>query len=915
MATSMLMRFSTSMLNTLSEGMEAKQAAELKAQEDAKAKASQIETDLWKIELDINKHHRTTMMSNPNNYVNAEGVTLKAAYPELFAEGYFNPDNMKTFQQVRGMNALFELFSPIPKADEKTVKGYEALLNKVADRTDSEAKYRKILEEGPDKHSVPKFWKNYSQTDEWKKLLADAGGSEEGYLKAFQMYNSFKKVKDESKDSENKDLHTMFPDLNLSNSYSYPKQTTNTINSAYTNLSSLDNMFLTDWDAFRTDWENQNPEGKKTMLTGIMAEIGEQAKRYTSFFKSNIPSYDKEMDRQAYLASRRLLKGDMLKNLYDNVKNLDDDQLQPIIFQIEALDKDSTFSTVAAIEGVFKKNVDMGSHNNSEPNQNRFTGIMDLSEEEKIKFENFATSLGYPADSLDLKNTARQKLFDDNPHATVETFTLASSMFQLQKQNGTLMFASSDPALPTMFANNRGISSLSKVDQQTLGYWIGSQKNEYSDEEIAIALGLISSYHTKAKSSGPTVGSNSNTEDLRSTVRNLLDAINWVNPDDSSYIKVIEQVKNDPKGAYSTAQTLVNASYDLGIEIEDKVNLYLDQIADLPQTQTGLAQWTSNLFANLFGADGSQLSQFQNTFGGDNVMGMTAAKFQSTIMEKGELRNKNGELRYGSTLEYMNDYVEKAVGNEQGQVAYALGRAAAIRMYVAYKLAKYFDPAGRISDKDLKNQLDSFFGDSANVSIEATTGMLTGAVDIVRDRQQVLELVKSDAGLVLDDGRINKQLVNKINGVRHFKTMMQDNGFRLAIRFQNKYTPIRGSDIIQDTLQVTDQGHKIYQLMNKDGTGRLDGAPVFGVYYSSDNSQNPWNGTWTYVPSANMTGTAATSSKEEQPETDTMYLHYEGNTYFTQDKKGTVTGVYVKENDKYKIQKNEDGTNDFSLLY
>ena len=49
--------------------------------------------------------------------------------------------------------------------------------------------------------------------------------------------------------------------------------------------------------------------------------------------------------------------------------------------------------------------------------------------------------------------------------------------------------------------------------------------------------------------------------------------------------------------------------------------------------------------------------------------------------------------------------------------------------------------------------------------------------------------------------------------------------------------------------------------MNKDGTGRLDGAPVFGVYYSSDNSQNPWNGTWTYVPSANMTGTAATSSK------------------------------------------------------
>jgi len=170
----------------------------LKAQEDAKAKASQIETDLWKIELDINKHHRTTMMSNPNNYVNAEGVTLKAAYPDLFAGGYFNPDNMKTFQQVRGMNAIFELFSPIPEADEKTIKGHTELLKNIANRSDSEAKYRKILEEGPDKHSVPIFWKNYSQTDEWKKLLADAGGSEEGYLKAFQIYNSFKKVKDEN---------------------------------------------------------------------------------------------------------------------------------------------------------------------------------------------------------------------------------------------------------------------------------------------------------------------------------------------------------------------------------------------------------------------------------------------------------------------------------------------------------------------------------------------------------------------------------------------------------------------------------------------------------------------------------------------------------------------------------------------
>ena len=192
---SMLMRFATSMMNNASEGMEAEHAAKVKAQEAAKAEEKLIMTELWKNELGVLNQYRKNMVSNPSNYVNNNGVTLKEAYPELLASDFFAPEKMKTFEDVRAINAIFELFAPIPEADEKTVKGHTELLKMIANRSDSEAKFRKILE-GPDKHSVPTFWKNYSQTDEWQKLLADAGGSDEGYMKAFKMYNSFKKVED-----------------------------------------------------------------------------------------------------------------------------------------------------------------------------------------------------------------------------------------------------------------------------------------------------------------------------------------------------------------------------------------------------------------------------------------------------------------------------------------------------------------------------------------------------------------------------------------------------------------------------------------------------------------------------------------------------------------------------------------------
>ena len=74
---SMLMRFATSMMNNASEGMEAEHAAKVKAVEDAKAEEKLIMTDLWKGELGVFNENRKQMMSNPNNYVNADGVTLK----------------------------------------------------------------------------------------------------------------------------------------------------------------------------------------------------------------------------------------------------------------------------------------------------------------------------------------------------------------------------------------------------------------------------------------------------------------------------------------------------------------------------------------------------------------------------------------------------------------------------------------------------------------------------------------------------------------------------------------------------------------------------------------------------------------------------------------------------------------------
>ena len=87
-----------------------------------------------------------------------------------------------------------------------------------------------------------------------------------------------------------------------------------------------------------------------------------------------------------------------------------------------------------------------------------------------------------------------------------------------------------------------------------------------------------------------------------------------------------------------------------------------------------------------------------------------------------------------SGLEYIKAYVKRH--NNKG---YAYGKQAALRIIIAYKMAKYFDPSGRVSDRDLQNQLDAFAGTALSGKL-TVAGQATVALKRVTNE---LELLKS----------------------------------------------------------------------------------------------------------------------------------------------------------------------------
>ena len=239
------------------------------------------------------------------------------------------------------------------------------------------------------------------------------------------------------------------------------------------------------------------------------------------------------------------------------------------------------------------------------------------------------------------------------------------------------------------------------------------------------------------------------------------------------------------------------------------------------------------------------------------------------LADETELRNVDGSLAHKSTMDYIENYVQTQIDNNEGLKAVYIGQAAALRMYIAYKMAKFFDPSGRISDKDLKNQLDAFFGDSAITSDAAMIGGLQGAVALVTEEMKLLEMLEYDGDLVLRDGQPNMQYLNKVNGVKSYKLLLRDAGYKRASFYKDQYTPNQKRDVIQRTDKQDRDGNTIFQIFDRNaklGEGkyrpRMMEAPLNGLFYSST-SNNGWGGTWKFVPSASFSSDDSSSESSE----------------------------------------------------
>ena len=866
---SMLMRFATSMMNNASEGMEAEHAAKIKAQEAAKAEEKLIMTELWKNELGVFNQNRKTMMSNPNNYVNADGVTLKNAYPEFFAEGYFNPENMKTFEQVRGMNALFELFAPIPEADEKTVKGHTELLKKIANRSDSEAKYRKMLEGGPDKHSVPTFWRQYSQTDEWKKLLGEAGDSQEGYMKAFHMYNSFKKVKDEDKGEDNEDVFQLFKNIpDLSTTYTFSRKKLNaTAPSLLGSLTDLNNLITTQGDNLSKDINAQPEAVQRQMVTELASEIKAMGTEFSEKYRQNVPPGWGGGDKiQKYL--------DRIPDLTDNTLSAvfawAEKNKNPLISKvipdvIEGVDQRIKTNIVELIANVKSGSVIAATKDNSSGSKSFITGMNFETEEAANQWHEtvgapLATSLGY---------STFQKLYTENPHVTVESVELANTLWNMNNENGVSIFASSNSNYSTMFQEGFGFTNLDKKYKEQLGYFLGSLENTtHTSTQIASALGLLTS--TGNRKSGSTTNSidgpqKKTGEALEKGLENILDALNWSTPTTETYKNIQALKEKSVLDAAKMAVTLVTDSINTGNEIIESTNKYIEAVINIKGDKTGFASWVTKTASGLFSSSG----QLDQLFDGDTIFGVDKATFMADLADETELRNVDGSLAHKSTMDYIENYVQTQIDNNEGLKAVYIGQAAALRMYIAYKMAKFFDPSGRISDKDLKNQLDAFFGDSAITSDAAMIGGLQGAVALVTEEMKLLEMLEYDGDLVLRDGQPNMQYLNKVNGVKSYKLLLRDAGYKRASFYKDQYTPNQKRDVIQRTDKQDRDGNTIFQIFDRNaklGEGkyrpRMMEAPLNGLFYSST-SNNGWGGTWKFVPSASFSSDDSSSESSE----------------------------------------------------
>lgn len=168
------------------------------------------------------------------------------------------------------------------------------------------------------------------------------------------------------------------------------------------------------------------------------------------------------------------------------------------------------------------------------------------------------------------------------------------------------------------------------------------------------------------------------------------------------------------------------------------------------QLKTGFVGSVDRFFQNTFTNQGT-LSQAMEWFTGDGTDGTS---FRDGFESEEEF-NKS------------YDFIKTTIESQTNDRGYEYGKAAALRIFIAYRMAKFFDPSGRVSDKDLQAQFDAFTGNAFSGRSEIF-GMLSVAKERVTDKLDSLQLLNFDLS------KVDKQTIKNLRAASLYQNIVLD---------------------------------------------------------------------------------------------------------------------------------------------
>ena len=317
----------------------------------------------------------------------------------------------------------------------------------------------------------------------------------------------------------------------------------------------------------------------------------------------------------------------------------------------------------------------------------------------------------------------------------------------------------------------------------------------------------------------------------------------------------------------------VDAKLTEGADLTTMLNDFEKLFTDDEPLRTGLAYNIDRVITNVFGEAG-QIDQLLEWFDGDDAL---AREMRGSV--------KNGKEDDGDTIGKWKERITKVTDSK----GFKYGQAEAYKIFIGYKMAKYFDPSGRVSDKDLQKTLDAFTGTWLSGRTELM-GMLHVAKKLVAKRQDQLEAVN------FNFDEMTESDVRHIKAAGKYYKLITDNKREEWDQYKNYEVSIT-KDVLEVVTGLKDSGgNPVYRVMDSNGINpRFE--DLGGLYVVKKNGN--------YIP-VTIDGNLEEPTTEDIVETSRGALQpviwskaftYDGNKgaqlYSRMDTQGNMIGDYM----------------------